>query len=220
MRRVPAEARRGLRFGALALATIVALVAVATDPADARSRRKRHHGKRHHAAQSYNPPYADIVVDAKTGAVLHQANPDSLRHPASLTKIMTLYLLFEQLEAGTINGYCVGEPWNQQAIFRGIGVPVITDYEIWKNNPEKVFGVTREWAEKNPNTHLALVKALIRAAMWLDADNGAHRPEAAQILSRAEYVGAGSKPRRSLCSPCAPASNSGSFCSIARSIPA
>ena len=102
MRRVPAEARRGLRFGALALATIVALVAVATDPADARSRRKRHHGKRHHAAQSYNPPYADIVVDAKTGAVLHQANPDSLRHPASLTKIMTLYLLFEQLEAGTI----------------------------------------------------------------------------------------------------------------------
>jgi nitrate/nitrite transport system substrate-binding protein len=63
------------------------------------------------------------------------------------------------LEAGTIFGYCVGEPWNQQAIFRGIGVPVITDYEIWKNNPEKVFGVTGEWAEANPNTHLAVVKA-------------------------------------------------------------
>ena len=54
------------------------------------------------------------------------------------------------LEAGTINGYCVGEPWNQQAIFKGIGVPVITDYEIWKNNPEKVFGVTKALAEKNP----------------------------------------------------------------------
>ncbi|HEX4998316.1 MAG TPA: CmpA/NrtA family ABC transporter substrate-binding protein [Terriglobia bacterium] len=94
------------------------------------------------------------------------------------------------LEAGTINGYCVGEPWNQQAIFRGIGVPVITDYEVWKNNPEKVFGVTREWAEKNPNTHLALVKALIRAAIWLDADNGKNRKEAAQILSKPEYVGA------------------------------
>ena len=39
------------------------------------------------------------------------------------------------LEAGTINGYCVGEPWNQQAIAKGVGVPVITDYEIWKNNP-------------------------------------------------------------------------------------
>src|SRR5690606_30737591 len=43
------------------------------------------------------------------------------------------------LEAGTINGYCVGEPWNQQAVMRGIGVPVATSYDIWKNNPEKVF---------------------------------------------------------------------------------
>ncbi len=94
------------------------------------------------------------------------------------------------LEAGTINGYCVGEPWNQQAIFKNVGVPVITDYEIWKNNPEKVFGVTRAWAEKHPNTHLALVKALIRAAIWLDAGNGANRREAAQILSQSQYVGA------------------------------
>lgn len=94
------------------------------------------------------------------------------------------------LEAGTIYGYCVGEPWNEQAIVKGVGVPVITDYEIWKNNPEKVFGVTKAWAEKNPNTLLALTKALIRAAIWLDADNGAHRKEAAQILSRPEYVGA------------------------------
>ena len=94
------------------------------------------------------------------------------------------------LEAGTINGYSVGEPWNQQAIFKGVGVPVITDYEIWKNNPEKVFGVTKAWAEKNPRTHIALLKALIRAAMWLDDKNGANRKEAAQILSRPEYVGA------------------------------
>ncbi|HEY5806830.1 MAG TPA: CmpA/NrtA family ABC transporter substrate-binding protein, partial [Povalibacter sp.] len=94
------------------------------------------------------------------------------------------------LEAATINGYCVGEPWNQQAIFKGVGVPVITDLEIWRNNPEKVFGVTKGWAEKNPNTHLALVKALIRAGMWLDENNGANRKEAAQILSRSEYVGA------------------------------
>ena len=94
------------------------------------------------------------------------------------------------LEAGTISGYSVGEPWNQQAIVRGIGVPAITDYEIWKNNPEKVFGVTRTWAEKYPNTHLAVVKALIRAGMWLDANKDANRPEAAKIISRSEYVGA------------------------------
>jgi nitrate/nitrite transport system substrate-binding protein len=94
------------------------------------------------------------------------------------------------LEAGTIYGYSVGEPWNQQAVFKGIGVPVITDYEIWKDNPEKVFGVSGAWAEENPNTHLAVVKALIRAAIWLDENSNANRPEAVKILSRPEYVGA------------------------------
>ncbi len=94
------------------------------------------------------------------------------------------------MEAGTIYGYCVGEPWNQQAVFKGIGVPVITDYEIWKDNPEKVFGVSKAWADKNPNTHLAVVKALIRAAIWLDADNNKNRPEAVKILSESKYVGA------------------------------
>ncbi len=94
------------------------------------------------------------------------------------------------MEAGTIYGYCVGEPWNQQAVFKGIGVPVITDYQIWKNNPEKVFGVTKEWADAHPNTHLAVVKALIRAAIWLDADDNANRAEAVEMLARSEYVGA------------------------------
>ena len=94
------------------------------------------------------------------------------------------------LEAGTIFGYSVGEPWNQQAVIKGIGVPVITDYEIWRNNPEKVFGVTAAWAEANPNTHIAVVKALIRAAMWLDANDNANRGEAVEILARPAYVGA------------------------------
>jgi len=94
------------------------------------------------------------------------------------------------MEAGTIYGYCVGEPWNQQAVFKGIGVPVVTDYEIWKDNPEKVFGVSKKWADKYPNTHKAVIKALIRAAQWLDANNDKNRPEAVKILSRPEYVGA------------------------------
>ena len=93
------------------------------------------------------------------------------------------------MEAGTINGYCVGEPWNQQAVAKGIGVPVIVDDDIWKNNPEKVFGVTKAWAEKNPRTHVAVVKALIRAGMWLDASM-ANRVEAVKIISRSNYVGA------------------------------
>ena len=98
------------------------------------------------------------------------------------------------LEAGTILGYCVGEPWNQQAVVKEIGVPVTTNYDIWKNNPEKVFGVTKEWNDKHPNTHVAIVKALIRAGKWLDEtdDSGklVNRQEAAQILSLTHYVGA------------------------------
>src|SRR5687768_14156768 len=101
MYRVPARASRGLRWGAFSLAAVVAALAVTTDPADARSRRKRAVKKSHHA-EIYSPRYAAIVVDAKTGKTLHEANADNLRHPASLTKIMTLYLLFEQLEAGKI----------------------------------------------------------------------------------------------------------------------
>ena len=98
------------------------------------------------------------------------------------------------LEAGTIDGYCVGEPWNQQAVARNIGVPVTTNYDIWKNNPEKVFGITLEWAEENPETLVAITKALIRAGMWLDATDSSgklvNREEAARILSQPEYVGA------------------------------
>ncbi|HMP81965.1 MAG TPA: CmpA/NrtA family ABC transporter substrate-binding protein [Verrucomicrobiota bacterium] len=93
------------------------------------------------------------------------------------------------LAQGTIQGYCVGEPWNQQAVIKGIGVAPITDYEIWKNNPEKVFGVTAEWDKKNPNTHVAVVKALIRAGKWLDA-SPENRKKACEILSKPEYVGA------------------------------
>jgi nitrate/nitrite transport system substrate-binding protein len=94
------------------------------------------------------------------------------------------------MEAGTIYGYCVGEPWNQQAVFKGIGVPVVTDYEIWKDNPEKVFGITKEFAEKYPNTTIRLTRALIRAAMWLDEKNNVNRPAAVKILSQSNYVGA------------------------------
>ena len=94
------------------------------------------------------------------------------------------------LEAGTIEGYCVGEPWNQAAVFKKIGVPVITDDEIWDDNPEKVFSIRKDFAEKYPATTAALLRAIIKAQQWLDADNGANRAEAVEILARPNYVGA------------------------------
>ena len=94
------------------------------------------------------------------------------------------------LDAGTIEGYCVGEPWNQAAVFKKIGVPVITDDQIWNDNPEKVFGLREDFAEKYPATTAAMLRAIIKAQQWLDADGGANRAEAVKILSQPNYVGA------------------------------
>jgi D-alanyl-D-alanine carboxypeptidase len=90
----------------LALAGLVATLTIAAascDSAQARAKSKRDHSRpRAIHGPSYHPPYADIVVDDKSGLVLHAVSADEPRHPASLTKIMTLYLLFEQLEAGKL----------------------------------------------------------------------------------------------------------------------
>jgi D-alanyl-D-alanine carboxypeptidase len=93
---------RGLRLGLFGLATAIAYVAVSADPADARGRRRHVSQRAAEPASQSSPRYADIVVDANNGAVLHASNADATRHPASLTKIMTLYLLFERLEAGQL----------------------------------------------------------------------------------------------------------------------
>jgi len=88
------EVPRGLRWGVCSLVAAFSLVAVAGQNADARKRKA--------SGSDYSPAYAAIVVDANSGSVLHASNPDALRHPASLTKIMTLYMLFERLEAGKL----------------------------------------------------------------------------------------------------------------------
>jgi D-alanyl-D-alanine carboxypeptidase len=88
--------------GAL-LASFVAAT-ISCDHAQARSRnhKKQHASHRVVHGPDYRPPYAAIVVDANSGEVLHETSPDEPRHPASLTKIMTLYLLFEQIDAGKL----------------------------------------------------------------------------------------------------------------------
>src|SRR5712671_2756818 len=92
---------RALRVCVLGLATITTAVIFTTDTADAR-RHRRHHVRHHESRPSYSPAFASIIVDGNSGATLSANNPDALRHPASLTKIMTLYLLFERLDAGKI----------------------------------------------------------------------------------------------------------------------
>lgn len=134
------------------------------------------------AAAGINPGmYTSTDIKGFTGGDIELSTTPPPQMPATL-------------ESGKNVAYCVGEPWNQQAVAKGIGVPVVTNYDIWKNNPEKVFGVTKKWADENPNTHIAVVKALIRAGKWLDetdADgNLVNREEACRILSQKNYVGA------------------------------
>ena len=109
-------AQNGLRFAVIALSAAVTALIVTSKDADARRHRwvRVHyvhvdrqvaaapHVRRHARVEEYSPPTASILVDGNTGQVLQQSNPDALRHPASLTKIMTLYLLFERLDAGKI----------------------------------------------------------------------------------------------------------------------
>jgi D-alanyl-D-alanine carboxypeptidase len=109
MASVDSEARFGLRYCLLASAAVAAALTITGDVADARRHhhsRVHHahagHGHRHASLEDYSPPFASIVVDGNSGAVLQAASPDALRHPASLTKVMTLYLLFERLESGRL----------------------------------------------------------------------------------------------------------------------
>ncbi|EWY39393.1 myristoyl transferase [Skermanella stibiiresistens SB22] len=92
------------------------------------------------------------------------------------------------LQAGNIQGYCVGEPWNARAVQAGIGRTLVTNHDIWNNKIEKVFGVNQTWADANPNTHKALIRALIETAKWMDEPG--NRMEVVEIISQKSYVNA------------------------------
>jgi D-alanyl-D-alanine carboxypeptidase len=101
MFRVSTGASLGLRCSAAVLACTFAILSLSSTDADARSKRK-FFKRSTPATATADPRYADIVVDANTGDVLSATHADAIRHPASLTKIMTLYLLFERLESGRV----------------------------------------------------------------------------------------------------------------------
>ena len=142
-----------------------------------------------------------------------QLTPDKIHsfgmvHPASMHNLMLRYWLasggidpdedinliripppqmIANLKAGNIDGYCVGEPWNSRAISAELGYAIATDLDIWPGHPEKVLGVREDWVQKYPKTHLALVKALLKASEY--CDDRRNREEIAQLLSQAQYLG-------------------------------
>jgi nitrate/nitrite transport system substrate-binding protein len=90
------------------------------------------------------------------------------------------------LSARHIDGFCVGEPWGQRAVELGIGRCAVITRDVWRGHPDKVLGVSAEWAARHPIAHRALIAALIEAARWLDEPD--NRQEAASLIAGRGYV--------------------------------
>lgn len=90
------------------------------------------------------------------------------------------------MKVGKMDGFCVGEPWNARSITDQSGFTSIATQAIWKDHPEKVCAFSEEFAEKNPKTVKAVLKALHDASVW--SDNLTNRPELARIVSQATYI--------------------------------
>ncbi len=92
-----------------------------------------------------------------------------------------------QLRSGEIDGFCVGAPWNAVAEGEGFGEILVRTRELWPGKPDKVLGVSAEFARRDPEALQGVLRALIKAAAWADAPE--NRPALAALLARAEYVG-------------------------------
>ncbi|ESQ90182.1 nitrate transporter [Asticcacaulis sp. AC460] len=94
----------------------------------------------------------------------------------------------DMLKDGVVDGFCSGSPWPQAAHLMGRGQLLFADPDYWSLKPEKVLGVRAAWAEQNPDATTALVRALLRAALW--ANSAANRDDLMRILARHVYVNA------------------------------
>ena len=91
------------------------------------------------------------------------------------------------MRVGNMDGFCVGEPWNNRAIVDKIGFTANTTQDIWKDHPEKVLGCSAEFVQKYPNTARAMTAAVIDAGRWIDASLS-NRQKTADIVSDRSYV--------------------------------
>jgi nitrate/nitrite transport system substrate-binding protein len=90
------------------------------------------------------------------------------------------------MKVGKMDGFCVGEPWNARAIADGIGYTVTTTQQIWPDHPEKVLAFTAEFADENPRTVAAVMRAVVEASQYIDTLE--NRPHVAEVVSRPQYI--------------------------------
>jgi nitrate/nitrite transport system substrate-binding protein len=94
--------------------------------------------------------------------------------------------MFKNMESGEMDGFCVGEPWNAKCVAENVGYTAINTQDIWKDHPEKVLAFKADFAEKNPKTVKAVLKAVHEASVWLD--DLKNRPEQCDLISPTGYV--------------------------------
>jgi bicarbonate transport system ATP-binding protein len=152
----------------------------------------------------------NTVDDYRSWLHSHEREPHRIGivHPASMHNLLLRYWLaangidpdhdvhlqtlppaqmLADLKDGSIDGYCIGEPWNYRANREGHGVPIVGDLEIWAGHPGKVLGAREDWALAYPNTHIALTKALLEACRYCVEPS--HWQEMSELLSDRRYLG-------------------------------
>src|SRR5436190_1649375 len=109
-------------------------------------------------------------------------------HPDKDVTLITIppAQMVANMKVDKMDGFCVGEPWNNRAIIDGIGFTAITTQKMWPDHPEKVCAFTEEFAAKNPKTVKAVLKALHLASAHLD--NLDNRARAAEVVARPAYI--------------------------------
>jgi nitrate/nitrite transport system substrate-binding protein len=110
-------------------------------------------------------------------------------NPTKDVKVITVPppQMVANMRVGNMDGFCVGEPWNNRAIMDGIGFTAVTTQDIWTDHPEKVLGATADFVAKHPNTARAMTAAVLEAGRWIDASLANRRKTAETVASKA-YV--------------------------------
>jgi nitrate/nitrite transport system substrate-binding protein len=90
------------------------------------------------------------------------------------------------MKVGSMDAFCVGEPWNEQLVNQGIGFTAATTGELWKGHPEKALGMRADWVEKNPNAAKAILMAVMEAQQW--CDDMANKEEMAGIIGKRAWM--------------------------------
>ncbi|MBD2571007.1 nitrate ABC transporter ATP-binding protein [Anabaena lutea] len=148
---------------------------------------------------------------ATINADLDKTHTLGIVHPASMQNLLLRYWLaaggiqpdvdvslmvippqemVTSLQDRKIDGYCVGEPWNSHAVDQNLGFIIAITSELWQGHPDKILGVREDWAQENPQTHLALVKALLAACEY--CDDIRNREEILTLISQPNYLGSNS----------------------------